>query len=103
MSEQELIDCDTSQNQGCNGGLMELAFEFIKQKGGLNTEENYPYTAEDGKCDKLKVSLHDLPTSFLYLSHAIWKTVLDEHVRRDNFALGVRPTSVPPICSLKNK
>ena len=55
LSEQELIDCDTSQNQGCNGGLMDLAFEFIQKNGGLTTEDNYPYTATDGSCDKKKV------------------------------------------------
>lgn len=55
LSEQELVDCDTQQNQGCNGGLMEYAFEFIKQKGGITTEKNYPYTARDGKCDASKV------------------------------------------------
>lgn len=55
LSEQELVDCDTSQNQGCNGGLMDMAFEFIKKKGGINTEENYPYMAEGGECDIQKV------------------------------------------------
>ena len=29
LFEQELVDCDTTQNQGRNGGLMESAFEFI--------------------------------------------------------------------------
>ncbi|XP_071733936.1 vignain-like [Rutidosis leptorrhynchoides] len=54
LSEQELIDCDTSENQGCNGGLMDLAFDFIKKKGGLTKEETYPYTAADGRCDAIK-------------------------------------------------
>ncbi|PQQ21770.1 vignain-like [Prunus yedoensis var. nudiflora] len=54
LSEQELVDCDTEQNQGCNGGLMELAFQFIKQNGGLTTETNYPYRAEDSKCNVAK-------------------------------------------------
>ncbi|KAL0713838.1 hypothetical protein Bca4012_020816 [Brassica carinata] len=54
LSEQELVDCDTKQNQGCNGGLMDIAFEFIKKNGGITTEDNYPYEGIDGKCDASK-------------------------------------------------
>ncbi|KAK7350672.1 hypothetical protein VNO77_09534 [Canavalia gladiata] len=56
LSEQELVDCDNEENQGCNGGLMEYAFEFIKQKGGITTERNYPYAAKEGTCDASKVN-----------------------------------------------
>lgn len=57
LSEQELVDCDTTVNEGCNGGLMEHAFMFIK-KNGITTERNYPYTAKDGTCDVQKVHTH---------------------------------------------
>ncbi|KAK7411058.1 hypothetical protein VNO78_02422 [Psophocarpus tetragonolobus] len=53
LSEQELVDCD-KDDSGCNGGLMESAFEFIKQRGGITTESNYPYTAQEGICDASK-------------------------------------------------
>mmetsp|Transcript_137940 Transcript_137940/g.195192 ORF Transcript_137940/g.195192 Transcript_137940/m.195192 type:complete len:335 (+) Transcript_137940:3-1007(+) len=54
FSEQELVDCDTV-DQGCNGGLMDNAFEFIKTNG-ITTEDNYSYKAHKSLfgCSKSK-------------------------------------------------
>ena len=49
FSEQQLVSCDNRKNggrdMGCNGGLMDNAFNWIEKNGGLCLEDDYPYTS----------------------------------------------------------
>jgi len=53
FSEQQLVSCDTNDS-GCNGGLMDNAFEWIQDNGGIFTEDDYPYTSSTGTISRCK-------------------------------------------------
>jgi len=49
FSEQNLVDCDNrstgGKDHGCNGGLMDNAFAWIKSNGGICLESDYKYVS----------------------------------------------------------
>ncbi|CAF3959184.1 unnamed protein product [Rotaria sp. Silwood1] len=60
------MDCSGKfGNQGCNGGLMDASFQYIKVNKGVDTEANYPYEAMEGKCRFNRSTMGATDTGFV--------------------------------------
>jgi len=73
LSEQQMIDCSSNakyDNQGCNGGLMDNAYRYLLDAGGLTTEALYPYMSVQSKCPSRLPAFAAKITSFVDLPMA---------------------------------
>lgn len=55
LSEEDLIQCNTATDSGCNGGLMDNAFQWV-ESNGIASEAAYPYTSGGGTTGSCRTS-----------------------------------------------
>nr|GEV54091.1 senescence-specific cysteine protease SAG39-like [Tanacetum cinerariifolium] len=90
LSEQELVDCDIGGvDQGCEGGEMEDAFEFIIKNKGINTEAAYPYQGTDGTCNTNKEDVDAAQISGYEVVPANSETALLQAVANQPIAVSI--------------
>lgn len=91
FSEQELVACDPV-DQGCRGGLMDNAYEWIEKNGGLCSEDSYPYTSGQGQrgmCKKsgCKIVPNSAPSKFFDVPHS--EASLESAVAKQPVAIAI--------------
>ncbi|KAG5879821.1 hypothetical protein JTB14_007673 [Gonioctena quinquepunctata] len=51
VSAQNLIDCtEPYGNSGCSGGIMDPAFEYVRDNNGVDSEQSYPFEEKTSQC-----------------------------------------------------
>lgn len=70
LSEQNLVDCSGKYgNHGCEGGLMDNAFRYIRDNHGIDTEASYPYRARDESCKFKRADVGATDTGYVDIAH----------------------------------
>lgn len=90
LSEQMLVDCDTSDS-GCNGGLVEYTLTWIKKNGGIMYDADYPYTGVKAVCksDKSKYADFEVTRYFkVGSSTSIFSPVDEDEIKEFLYETG---------------
>ena len=100
FSEQFLIDCDNDES-GCNGGLMEFVYSWLKKNGGFMYEKDYPYTNSKGSCQDDSTKYVDMKVTGynkLGTSYGLYSPVDEDEMKEflyENCPLAIALNSTP--------
>ncbi|XP_032595615.1 putative cysteine proteinase CG12163 isoform X2 [Drosophila grimshawi] len=112
FSEQELLDCD-STDSACNGGLMDNAYKAIKDIGGLEYESEYPYAAKKMQCHFNRTMSHVQLSGFVDLPKGNETAMQEWLLSNGPISIGLNANAMQfyrggvshpwaPLCSKKN-
>ena len=90
FSEQMLVDCDTLDS-GCNGGLMEYSFTWLKNNGGIMYDSDYAYTGRKSTCRSVASKYADFKvTGYKKLgsSYSTWSAVDEDEIKEFLYQTG---------------
>ncbi|XP_068776119.1 procathepsin L-like isoform X4 [Struthio camelus] len=89
LSEQNLIDCSRKLgNEGCGGGYVTRAFQYVHDNGGLNSEHVYPYLGTDASSCRYN------PRDRAANCSAIWLVAPGSEAALEQAVAAVGPVSV---------
>ena len=90
LSEQMLVDCDT-YDSACNGGLMEYAFTWLKENGGIMKQADYTYKGYKSTCRSNPSKYVDMKiTGYTKLgsSYSTWSPVDEGQIKEFLYETG---------------
>ncbi|NXP80081.1 CATS protein, partial [Ramphastos sulfuratus] len=93
LSAQNLVDCSRMfGNKGCGGGFMTAAFQYIIDNQGIDSEQDYPYTAQNGTCQYNASARAATCSSYVELPYADEAALQDAVARIGPVSVGIDAT-----------
>ncbi|XP_058427977.1 cathepsin K isoform X3 [Marmota monax] len=97
LSPQNLVDC-VSENDGCGGGYMTNAFQYVQKNHGIDSEDAYPYV---GQLSDIEGKENGSVPGKESLSRAQWCTpviLLSGRWRQEDFKFEVSLGNLVRLC-----